>query len=151
MVIPVLRRLTVTATAVVAAATPSIYAPSPARAAPPCSAPPPCITITTEGKRGYESTVSYFIVQSSQAMATPLTVRFHTVDGTARRGEDYLPPADETVTLPAGRTRIRVPVRLLADDVVEPDEFFHGVISDPSAGTITVGRAKMIIEDRTSP
>jgi len=144
-----LRRLGVAAVAALTAAAPWHWTPAAAHAG--CGAPPPCIIIVTEGKRGYEATANFFSIRVSPMMATPVTVRFQTVDGTARRGLDYVPLTGEIVTVPAGTTKVRVPVQLLADGIAEPDEFFDGVISDPSTGTIVDDRARMTITDGPAP
>lgn len=145
-----LRRLGAAATATLTAAAPLTWTPAAAHADPSCSEPP-CIIIVTEGKRGYEDTVDFFIIHVSPPMTVRGAVRFETVDGTARRGADYVPLTGETVTVPAGAKKVRVPVRLVADGVAEPDEYFEGVISHPSVGTIVDDRAKMTITDGPAP
>jgi hypothetical protein len=72
-----------------------------------------------------------------------VSVRLRTVDGTAVAGKDYVPVKTRVVTIPAGADHVDVPVGLLAG--AQPGMYFGAEISDATAGTIGVGRAKVTI------
>jgi hypothetical protein len=52
----------------------------------------------------------------------PVNVWFHTVDGSAVAGADYVAIDAGQVVIPTGATAVCVPVTIIADDVNEPDE-----------------------------
>ncbi|TAN52683.1 MAG: hypothetical protein EPN21_03345 [Methylococcaceae bacterium] len=85
-------------------------------------------------------------VQLSIASATPVTVAYTTVDGTAKAGSDYT-TASGTLTIPAGATSATLSVPLMNDSGVETDETFGlqlGSTSDnaqlgtPATATVTI-------------
>ncbi len=73
----------------------------------------------------------------------PVSVRLHTVDGTAVAGKDYVPVKAQVVTIPAGADHVDVPVELLAG--AQPGMYFGVEISDATAGTIGAASAKVMI------
>jgi len=59
----------------------------------------------------------------------PVTIRWSTVDGSARAGEDYVPVVDQTTTVPAGASSVALPVRLLPRPPGTPPRSFEIRIS----------------------
>ena len=91
-------------------------------------------------------------MQLFDAVATTVTVRFRTVDGTADSsfGGDYT-AEQRTITFePNGNTIDFVTVQTLSDERAELSETFMAELFEPSAGlTITVDRATIEITDAT--
>jgi glucose/arabinose dehydrogenase len=98
--------------------------------------PPPVITISdaagNEGSSTKKPSLSV-VVHLSSASASPVTVHYATVDGTAD-GTDYVARAG-TVTFAPGQTSVRVAISLRPDTVREADETFSVVLSSPSGAT----------------
>ncbi|NBX28879.1 hypothetical protein EBR04_00240 [bacterium] len=82
-----------------------------------------------------------FVVTLSQAVATSVSVRFATTNGTAVAGRtgDYT-STNGTLTFNAGETTKSITVAVRNDTVVEPDETFFVDLSRASGATIGVGR-----------
>jgi len=60
-------------------------------------------------------------------------VGYHTEDGTARAGSDYIAPEKgATVTFPGGEGRAVIAIRILDDNACENDETFFVVIDPPA-------------------
>jgi hypothetical protein len=78
-------------------------------------------------------------------------VLLSTADGTAIAPDDYTAIRDQVVTIPAGASRVEVPLAIRSDAVVEPDEWFSVTISKPSAGRIGKGTAFVVIQDGSPP
>jgi hypothetical protein len=79
------------------------------------------------------------------AWALPITLRWSTVDGTAAAGVDFVGVTDQLVTVPAGATRVDLPVRLLGRPA-GPHRWFSIRIFAPSQGRIVDGTAVITIE-----
>lgn len=79
-----------------------------------------------------------FPVRLSAPTAAAVSVNFHTVDGTARAGSDYV-AAQGTLTFRPGRTRTVVVIKVLPDNLPEPTETFRVELSNPSGVTIGDG------------
>jgi aryl-phospho-beta-D-glucosidase BglC (GH1 family) len=92
-----------------------------------------------------------FTVKLSQASASPVTVAYSTVDGTAKAGSDYT-AASGTLTFAPGETAQTISVTILGDTVIEPDESFQVILSMPTNATIADGAASGTIlnDDSTS-
>jgi Zn-dependent metalloprotease len=110
----------------------------------------PTITINdinvTEGNSGF--TQGKFTVSLSHAYAKPVTVFYFTFDGTARLLSDYLPTLG-VITIPPLSVSKTLPVAIIGDRRVEPDEkFFVGLIF-PINGMIAngVGACKIVNDD----
>jgi hypothetical protein len=58
-----------------------------------------------------------------------VTIRWSTVDGTARAGVDYVPVIDQTTTIPAGASHVALPVRVLSRPPGTPTRWFQVQIS----------------------
>ena len=92
-------------------------------------------------------------VRLNKPHTAPVTVRYATVDGTAKGGEDFT-AASGTLTFPAGSTEQTVSVKGVNDTADEPNEAFDVVLSAPSAGTILGTRTKttvMVLDDDVPP
>jgi hypothetical protein len=103
----------------------------------------------TEGNSG--SATAFVNLTLSQEAASPVTVEYTTVNGTATAGSDYLSQSG-TVTFAPGETSIQVGFTVYGDTVFEPDETFSILLSNPvgaqlgdDTGTIT------IVNDDASP
>lgn len=87
-----------------------------------------------EGDAG-DGGVLAFTVSLSEASGAPVTVSYHTADGTAQAGSDYT-GASGTFTIAAGETEATIQVPLIGDDAVEADERFSVVLTGASGATI---------------
>jgi hypothetical protein len=94
-----------------------------------------------------ESSVEY-VVTLSPAVSFPVNVRLTTRDGTAHAGSDY-DPLDSTVTIPAGETSPEgtLPVYILGDLDVEPDETFFIDLQSDEAIVLHSGRYTILNDD----
>jgi len=103
---------------------------------------PPAITIedlsVLEGHSGSRSAL--FTARMSRASDTPVAVTFQTAAGTASAGSDYSTRSG-TLTFAPGQTAALIPVSVLGDRTVEPDELFYLDLSSPVAATIARSRA----------
>ncbi|HEX3148345.1 MAG TPA: Calx-beta domain-containing protein [Gemmataceae bacterium] len=98
--------------------------------------PPPTISISdASAPEGYSTPVT-FTVTLSRPSDQPITVNFATVaDGTATEWSDYYPNSG-TLTFAPGETSKTVDANMWGDEVVEPDETFSMVLSDPTNATL---------------
>ncbi|NQW48621.1 MAG: cellulose binding domain-containing protein, partial [Planctomycetes bacterium] len=107
-------------------------------AATPAPSPLPEITVTggsvAEGAAG-GTAQAVFALSLSAPSSVPVTVRFTTVDGTAKAGADYAATTG-LVTFPAGTTRQELRVAVTGDATVEPDEVFTLALSSPQGATL---------------
>ena len=101
-----------------------------------------------KGGRGNRPTV---IVRLSEIAKDPVTVVLDTIDGTAVAPDDYAAIKSRLVTVPAGASSVQVPLDIVADGVVEPDEWFFVSLSKPSVGQIGKNPATVIIKDGAPP
>jgi endoglucanase len=83
-------------------------------------------------------TVLTFTVTLSAASATPVTVAYSTVDGTAKAGLDFTATAG-TLTFPAGVTSETITIPVLNDAALTSSRTLSVVLSAPSGATITQG------------
>lgn len=72
--------------------------------------------------------VVYLPLTLSAVSSQPVTVYWHTKNGTATSGTDYSAVSGGTVTIPAGSTRGKIPVTILHDPATETSEQFTVVI-----------------------
>ncbi len=136
-----LRRLTAALTAVVPSALPGVAAPAPAA---------DDVEIVGHGTVCWEfkRTIDCYVeVVLTEPAPVNVTVGFATADGTATAGEDYEAVTGVAVTVPAGILAVQVPLHILSDKIVEPDEWFWVKISDPSYGEIVGPMDKVTILD----
>jgi len=83
----------------------------------------------------------------SEPPAVDVSVAFHTEDGSATAGADYLPVSGR-VTIPAGsQGPVTVVVPLVDDPVAEATEELFVLLSDPSGAVLGHGSATVTITD----
>ncbi len=119
----------------------------------------PSLTIAdasiVEGNSG-TSTLN-FTVTATGTPGGDISFTVDTVDDTAVAGMDYTALVGQVVTLPAasfsgGTASVQVPVTILGDTVVEPNESFVVALSNPVNATIASGDATgTITNDDTFP
>ena len=69
---------------------------------------------------------------------SPVTVRIQTADGSAIGGQDYRRTRGP-ITFEDGDIEIVIAIRIIDDDLYEPDEYFTVELFNPSSGTIPFG------------
>ena len=91
----------------------------------------------------------------SEASDAPTTVVFHTVDGTAVAGADYVrwgtPATPRSITIPAGSLQGTINVPVTPDELTEPDEEFTvqvTSVSDNATLGVSTGTATIVDADR---
>ena len=102
--------------------------------------------LAVAGASGSEGDTIEFEVSRRGSTSRSATVEYATADGTAQAGTDY-EAATGTLTFAVGDVSAPVPVRLLDDDVDEPDEAFALVLSNAEGAIIAVGSAEGVIVD----
>ena len=91
----------------------------------------------------------------SAAQSHDVTITYHTVNGSATSGTDYVGSPSATVVIPAGQTSVVVPIAILNDATFEPLEAFSVVLDQaqlngsfiPAFGSASVN----IIDDDPPP
>ncbi len=76
------------------------------------------------------------IVRTSEAVLSPLVVRYSTHDGTAIAGSDYSALTSETLIIPVGADQGIITLPLLDDSVYEPDETLTVIIDAVNYGSL---------------
>lgn len=113
----------------------------------PSSAPAtPQVSVTSSAVREGNSgrTAVHVTVTLSRPSSTPVTVAWHTANGTALAGQDYV-AAHGVVTIPAGQLSGQLTVYVIGDRKVEPDERFRIVLTNPHAASLGTARATVTI------
>ncbi len=91
---------------------------------------------------------------SVTSTSTPSAVTLSFASGTATAGSDFIDPGPIVVSFPVGGALTQsVAVALTADDVVEADEAFAFVLSNPSLGSLLLvaeGTATILNDDTTT-
>jgi hypothetical protein len=103
----------------------------------------------TEGDDG--NPVLSFVVQLGPATTAPLTMSYHTQDGTAHAGVDYV-AVSGTLTFAPGTTEATLQVPVIPDQLVEATESFSMLLGG-SMGALLIdglGRGR-IVDDDTLP
>ena len=77
-------------------------------------------------------------VTLSVATTSPVTVDYATANGSATAGSDYT-AANGTLTFRAGETEKAIPVSVVGDTSIEPNETFTVTLSNPVNATIAKG------------
>lgn len=91
-----------------------------------------------EGTGG--STTLNFSVSLSATVKDPVTVQYATAAGSAGAPADFA-SASGTLTFSGSQSTQLVPVSIVSDNLVEPDESFTMVLSSPSGATIATASA----------
>src|SRR3954452_19280605 len=81
--------------------------------------------LVTEGTNP-STTVSFSL---NAVQASPVTVTYSTVNGTAVDGSDFTGATTATVVIPAGQTSVSVTIPILNDAISEPNETFSVVLN----------------------
>jgi hypothetical protein len=116
----------------------------------PAAVPPPLPKVSTgptsvrEGSSGRK--VVQVLVRLSTPSSSPVTVAWHTVNGTAVAGKDYV-AAHGTVTIPAGQLSATVPVSIIGDRLKEANEKFAVVLTAPQGATLGTARGPVTVVD----
>ena len=102
---------------------------------------PPLPTLSIDSVSANEGNVGnaafVFTATLSAASATPVTVAYATADGTATvAGGDYLATSGVLTFLPAGPLSQTIPVDVVGDLTVEPNETFALNLSNPVGATL---------------
>jgi Calx-beta domain len=89
-----------------------------------------------------------FSVGLSEASATPITLDYKTLPGTATEGSDFVAKAGQ-LTIAAGATSAQIAVTINGDTVVEPNEKFTLKLQHPSSNAVIrrVGATATIMTD----
>jgi Ca2+-binding RTX toxin-like protein len=105
--------------------------------------------VVTEGNSGLTNAV--FTVSLSAASTSPVTVNYATVDDTAIAGSDFN-AASGTLSFAAGETTKSITIQVNGDTLVEPDELFSLILSNPTNATLgkASGTGRIINDDLTS-
>jgi hypothetical protein len=88
---------------------------------------------------------------SLDAWAGPVSVRYHTVDGTARENEDYVPTSDTLVFESPTQLTQTVPVTIIDDGVPEEPEEFCLILDAPSGAVLGNAIGCATISDKDKP
>lgn len=88
-----------------------------------------------EGNSG--TTAFEFVVTLSNSSSKEVSVRYSTVEGTAKAGEDFIAVNNQQLTIPAGETSGIITIAVIADDIKEADETFVVRLSSPQNATLT--------------
>jgi hypothetical protein len=92
-----------------------------------------------------------FPVTMTSRSQQPVTVRFTTRDGSAQGPSDYF-AVSGTLTIPAGQTTAVIPVSVRGDTLIEGNESFEVVLSDPTIATLLDSVATgLVLEDDPAP
>lgn len=95
-----------------------------------------------------------FTVTLSAASSTPVTVSYATANGTATTADLDYTAANGTLTFnPGGPLTQQIPVDVLGDLTIEPDETFTVTLSSPSGATLgsAVGTGTIFNDDMGGP
>ncbi|OQY29802.1 MAG: hypothetical protein B6244_02230 [Candidatus Cloacimonetes bacterium 4572_55] len=98
------------------------------------------------------SSTLQFTVTLSVASEQTVTMHYHTEDGTAQAGLDYLGVSDAVLTFtPGGTTEETIGIVLYGDELDEQNETFLLILTDPVNAEIGDGQAQCVIIDNDSP
>ena len=70
-----------------------------------------------------------YVVSTNIEAEKDIVLEFKTSDGTAITTSDYTGQANTVVTIPAGSKSVNIPVNVLGDVILEPQEVFNGAIT----------------------
>lgn len=117
--------------------------------------PEPTITIDDvsimEGNFGSQNS-ALFNVTLSAPSTKQISVSYTIDEGTATRGVDFVVYTLSPITVPAGTTKVTIPVAYSGEITYEPDETFFVNLSNPVNATIARGQGKgTILNDDPIP
>ena len=87
------------------------------------------------------------VLRRSGNTAVPVSLTWHTQDGSAHHGEDFTTPANRSARFAAGQTTRAIYVPLVNDDRSEPEEFFSLILQSPAAAIGDSSRVTITILD----
>jgi glucose/arabinose dehydrogenase len=91
-------------------------------------------------------------ISRSGTLAGPVTVKYGITSDTATAGQDFV-GGQGTVTIPAGVSRVTVPIKIINDTLPEPTETFVFSLIDSPDSTATIGVPRTsrvsILDDET--
>jgi hypothetical protein len=113
---------------------------------------PPTIAIgdITTGDGQTDAVSATFTVSLSAASGKSVSVGYHTADGTAKAGSDYL-AREGTLTFSPGVRTLSISVPIENDTLAEGNETFFVDLASPVNATIARGRGAATIVDGPSP
>jgi acetyl esterase/lipase len=85
-------------------------------------------------------------VELTEASARPVTVDYRTVDGTATANFDYI-ESRGTIVFNPGQTSATIPILILGDAAIEPDETFTIELTNASGAALAADRVTFVIEN----
>jgi len=95
----------------------------------------------------YEGTsnhINYFEVALSTPLSVAASVTYQTQNGTALAGSDYIATSG-TISIAAGQSSVLIPVEIIGNTLVESDETFSLLITNPSGGVFPVGISEISV------
>ena len=95
------------------------------------------------------ATSMVFHLTLSQPLATPVTVQFQTVDGTALAGQDYTAQSN-TLTFAAGSTTAAITVAISGNLYAEPAKSFFVNLTNPSGAFANSSQATGTIQNNNA-
>jgi hypothetical protein len=121
---------------------------TPAPTPTPSPAPTPKVSVSGTSVREGNSGRSLVrvTIRLSAASRTPVTVSGRTVNGTAVAGQDYV-AEQGTVTIPAGRLSVTVPIWVIGDKAKERNETFTVVLTSANGATLGTARSTVTISN----
>jgi len=84
---------------------------------------------------GTSSTMIPLTIRLSGPTTVPVTIKWSTLEGTAKAGSDFTQSSDNTLTFNAGVTSQQIQVQALGDNIMELDEGFYIHFSDVQNAT----------------
>lgn len=102
----------------------------------------------TEGNNGAAN--QFITVKLSSQAVNPVSFTVSTSGGTATADQDYTKLTDATFTIPAGASSVQVPISILGDTTVEPDETFNVTVKlAPNAPALLPQNAASLTQTAT--
>ena len=88
-----------------------------------------------------------FEITTSSIVFNDVSIDYHTEDGTAIAGEDYVSVVTSTATISAGQDRATISIGINGDTKIELDETFDVVLNNPQGVKVVKDRATGTIEN----
>lgn len=105
--------------------------------------PEPGISIfDVSAQEGNAGTTDFnFEVKLNRSYPQEITIKYSTIEGTAKSNEDFQPVNNGTLVVPAGKTAAFITIKVVADDIRENNENFQVELVEASKGFISQPRA----------